>query len=284
MIEIYLLEQLLAFHKYGTLSAASEKLHLAQPSLSRSMQKLESILDVKLFNRQKNRITLNENGILAAEYAARIIEMERDMTERIRAFDRSRNTITIASCAPAPLFILPTVLSQTYSEMTIASAIKNEEKLIRGLLDDTYQIIVLTHPLEDDTYYNQQWRDEHLYITLPPAHPLSVRKGLYLHEMNGQSMLLYSQIGFWYDLCTAKMPDSHFLIQNEYQSLEELILASALPAFTTDIVRRDDIDKKNRVAIPVLDPEANVTFHCICKQSEKQRLTSFWRQTALTND
>lgn len=53
MIEIYLLEQLAAVAKYGTLSAAAEHLHLAQPSLSRSMQKLEDLLGVTLFERKK---------------------------------------------------------------------------------------------------------------------------------------------------------------------------------------------------------------------------------------
>lgn len=57
MIEIYLLEQLVAFDRCGTLSAAAEQLHLAQPSLSRSMQKLEGILGVPLFDRQKNRVS-----------------------------------------------------------------------------------------------------------------------------------------------------------------------------------------------------------------------------------
>ena len=34
MVEIYLLEQLAAFHRCGTLSAAAEELHITQPSLS----------------------------------------------------------------------------------------------------------------------------------------------------------------------------------------------------------------------------------------------------------
>lgn len=56
MIEIYLLEQLAAVAKYGTLSAAAEHLHLAQPSLSRSMQKLEDLLGVTLFERKKTEL------------------------------------------------------------------------------------------------------------------------------------------------------------------------------------------------------------------------------------
>ena len=38
MIEMYLFEQLDAVAKYGTLVAASEQLHITQPSMSRAMK------------------------------------------------------------------------------------------------------------------------------------------------------------------------------------------------------------------------------------------------------
>ncbi len=65
MFELNQLEQLLTVAECGTLSAAAEKLHLSQPALSRSMQRLEAELSVPLFSRQKNKIALNENGRLA---------------------------------------------------------------------------------------------------------------------------------------------------------------------------------------------------------------------------
>ena len=278
MIDIYLLEQLLAFHDYGTLSAASEKLHLSQPALSRSMRKLEDILGVNLFERQKNKITLNENGIMAAQYAAKILDQEREMVERIRAFDRSRHTITLGSCAPAPIFRLTPLLSQTYPDMTIASEIKKDDTLLRGLSDNTYQMIVLTHPVESDTLESIRWMNEHLYVTLPPAHPLAGRDGIRLHELNGQTMLLYSQIGFWYDLCMEKMPNTRFLVQDEYEALGELVQASALPAFSTNLVRSEDKRHLNRAFIPVLDPEANVDYCCIIQKKSKAFLNRFLMQ------
>lgn len=54
MVETFLLEQLIAFAKYGTLSKAAEELHITQPALSRSMKKLENEFGVSLFDREKS--------------------------------------------------------------------------------------------------------------------------------------------------------------------------------------------------------------------------------------
>lgn len=60
MPSFHQLEQLLAIAEHGTLTGAAGALHLSQPALSRSMQRLEDELRVTLFDRQKNRITLNQ--------------------------------------------------------------------------------------------------------------------------------------------------------------------------------------------------------------------------------
>ena len=105
MIETYQLEQLVTFAEYKTLSKAAEVLHISQPSLSRTMQQLEAEIGVTLFERQKNRLSLNENGQLAVTYAKKVLEQLHDMTFRIRSFDRVNHTISIGSCAPIRLRI-----------------------------------------------------------------------------------------------------------------------------------------------------------------------------------
>lgn len=88
MIEFYILEHLTAFYEYGTLSAAAENLHISQPALSRSMKKLEELLNVPLFHHQKNKISLNDIGIKTAEYAKEIIALEKQMVDQVRLYDR----------------------------------------------------------------------------------------------------------------------------------------------------------------------------------------------------
>lgn len=81
MIELVQLEQLVAIERCGTVSKAAEELHLSQPAISRSMQKLEGDLQVTLFERKKNKLTLNANGTLAVEYAAKVLKEMGDFAE-----------------------------------------------------------------------------------------------------------------------------------------------------------------------------------------------------------
>ncbi|MSE06539.1 LysR family transcriptional regulator, partial [Lactobacillus salivarius] len=66
MIDNYLLEELVAFSEHKTLAAAAKYLNVTQPTITRGMQKIENELQVTLFNRQKNRITLTDVGKVAA--------------------------------------------------------------------------------------------------------------------------------------------------------------------------------------------------------------------------
>ena len=77
MTELYVLNELAAFPECGTLTAVAEKMNVSQPALSRSMKKLEEDLGVQLFERGKNRIVLNENGKIAAEYAKKSLRRKR---------------------------------------------------------------------------------------------------------------------------------------------------------------------------------------------------------------
>lgn len=281
VFEIYQLEQLLAFAECGTLSGAAERLHLSQPALSRSMQRLEAELQIPLFDRQKNKIEFNENGRMAVEYARQVMEKCQDMISRIQAFDRSRRTILIGVCAPAPLWEIPPVLSDLYPDRTISSEMRENDVLLQGLRDDVYQMVILPYPVEEPGITCVKYEEEHLFFSLPPAHPLSGSKALYMKDLNGETMLLRNRLGFWRDVADQKMPDTRFLEQ-EVIAFNELVKSSALPSFTTDVVLRREGGPQNRVNIPILDEEANVTYYCLYKPFGRNDLSAFFKTLPAT--
>ncbi len=280
MIEIYLLEQLEAFARCGTLSAAAEELHLSQPALTRSMKKLEDLIGVPLFERGKNKLTLNENGALAADYARRVLEQDREIAERVRAVDRARRTISIGACAPVPLEQVSQQVTVLFEGMTVSHEIRPDAPLLEGLRNGNYQLAILHEEPEDEALFWVPCGKERLYIVLPKTHPLAEREGIWLRELESMNILLFSQIGFWYELCMEKIPHPQFLLQNDYQAFGTLVQASNLPVFSSShfLASNQQLSDESRTVIPILDPEADVQYYLVCKLCEKRRFSQLFKQ------
>lgn len=279
MLEIYLLEQLEAFARCGTLSAAAEELHLSQPALTRSMKKLEEIIGVPLFERQKNKLALNENGKLAAEYAKRVLDQDREIIERVRTFDRQNRTISIGACAPVPLDQIVPMLSHLYEGMTISQELGTDEALLNRLRDGEHKLVILHEQPEDETLYWKKCGSEKLFLVVPQTHPLAKHEGIWLKELEGQSILLFSQIGFWYELCREKIPHPRFILQDDFHTFGELAYASALPVFTTDYwIERGEYVSDGRILLPILDPEASANYYLACASKDKRRFKAMFEQ------
>lgn len=263
-MELFDLEQLAAFADCGTLSAAAEKLHLSQPTLTKTMKRLEEEFQVSLFIRSKNKLELNENGKLAAEKAHQLLVDAKEMIQLIRAIDRERHTISIGSCAPMPAFALSQRASVLYKDMTITSELKSSEELICGLQHEKYQIVILPYKPDNPDYLSKDCGSETLYLVLPRSHRLANRKAISLNEMDGENMLLFSDIGFWHDIVTAHMPHSRFLVQTQRYDFNELTRSSILPYFATDITLRFSEIPKDRVAVPISDEDVAVKYYAVC--------------------
>lgn len=271
MPELEHLYHLLAVAEAGTLSAAAEALHISQPSLSRSMQKLEAEFGTPLFERTKNKVLLNEAGQLAVTEARRVTEAAETMEARMRAYVRSLHTISVGSCAPAPLWRLTPVLTERFPDRTISSVMREPEALIRGLREGQFQLAVLDRPLEEQGILCKEYTREQLYLSLPAVHPLAQQKGITLADLEGQTMLLYSELGVWQKLHDEKMQGVHFIVQTERRAFADLISASFLPSFTTNLTLTMAPPDLNRVNIPILDPEATITFY-LCAPTKQRTL------------
>ncbi len=69
--------------KEGTIAAACQKLHLAQPTISAQIRALERALGEKLFRRVGRRLTLTETGRLVYRYADEIFSVGRELMDTL---------------------------------------------------------------------------------------------------------------------------------------------------------------------------------------------------------
>lgn len=277
MIENYLLEQFIGFVESGTLLKASEKLHISQPSLTRSMQKLEEEFGVSLFQRDNRKISLNETGKIAYEYAKKTLEANRQMIESVQTFDRSLRTISIGTCTPFPINeLLPLLEERFIGKSFMYEIVDTDEKLIEGLKNHLYDLVILHQISKDKSLFCQRYLDEQLYISIAKENPLSKKKSLSFKDLKGLRILISGSVGFWMKICEEKLDASDLLIQNSSDALDELVDASSLPVFNSDQMIRNGYEVPGRVSIPVCDKECNVTYYVASLNANKTKYDSLF--------
>lgn len=272
MIELEQLRQLVAFAQYGTLSRAAEALHISQPSLSRTMQALEEELQANLFVRKKNRIVLNETGQVAVEQAKQVLSAAKELTERVRLAERSRQSVSLGSCAPVPIQDLKPLLKELYESVSVSAELNDsDDALVEGLRQGRYQIVV-THqaPLRVEGIFCFPYREEHLSLLVPVGHPLAKLPVIRAADLAHQNLLLYSEIGFWTQICREKLPEAHFLFMNEWDAFGELVGLGAFPCFVTDAFDAGQ-QAEGKVVIPIADEDFQTAYYFLCLEKDREK-------------
>ena len=271
MIDIYMLEQLKVFAEQGTLTKTAETINTSQPSLTRSMKRLEDELGVTLFTRTKNHLELTQTGKVAAEYAAHIISVTQDFKTFVRSYDRSLHTLSIGFCAPVPQAVLTPVINNLFEGMTISSDMSDDADFLQKLDDKVFQLAVTHSKPENPIYFSKKIGHESLYIALTPGNPLSLYPEVHLSDLDGLTILLLSHIGFWSKVHRKKTPNSKYLLQIENDSFMELAANSEYPVFTSSYFLNGREQFPNRIAIPIADTECSTDYYLVCLDSEKER-------------
>lgn len=82
-MELRVLEYFLAVARAGSITAASEELHVSQPTLSRQLIDLERDLGTTLFERSRTGVSLTGDGLLLRRRAAEIVDLARTTESEI---------------------------------------------------------------------------------------------------------------------------------------------------------------------------------------------------------
>lgn len=268
-VETYIIRQLAAFADFGTLTRVGEELGITQPTISRAMQKLEAELGVTLFDRSKNRITLNENGLFAAEYAKKIMALQDEMISKTRERAGLHKNFAVGSVAIMPAVCAVDSAKKIYSGIQARYEINdNESHLIRGLTDNVYQMIILLHPFDDSLFASQKYFSEKLSVMLLKNHPLAGRKSIALKELAGETFAVYNEVGFWEKVKREKIPNAKFikfLPHEDADPITAITRASDMPSFISDRTTAFTLPE-NRVAVPLSDKEMSVIFYAVFKK------------------
>lgn len=202
------LMQIEAFYwtaRLGGVHAASRHLHLTQPAISSRIREMESLLDVKLFDRSKQRMTLTADGHVALRHAELALNNSSQL-EQFAAKRKQHRRLRLGADECSAMVGLTAVIAEIkahFPEVTLEITIDVGAVLNRKLNDHELDLALLTNPAtrEDVTdifigWMTFQWvASPQLAIDADPFLPLHA--GAHPIVTHSAPSTLYSVVENW---------------------------------------------------------------------------------------
>lgn len=261
MIDNNLLKELIAFAELGTLAAAAEHLGISQPAITRGLQKLEEQLGVNLFIRTPNKITLTKTGEYAVEKAHKLLEANQYFVEDIHSFHRSIESITVASIAPGPLFVLNQLNS---NNVIIQQEVIQSNNVTDLVLGHKYSCVITNQPMNDRRIQSSYLGQEHLSVRMNHFSNLASQQSVTFQALSGLSFIVLDDIGIWANIIDKEIPDAKFIYQNQ-SNFTEIRNYSIFPYFETNLSTISPTwnpkTPNDRTSLYISDTSATMNFY-----------------------
>lgn len=270
------LRQLVAIADEETMSAAADVLRMPQPTLSRSIRRLEDDFGFALFDRVGRKVTLNDAGRTAVEWARQLLRDERLMREAVETSARQTQMLRVGTVAPAPLWRLTALLVERFPRETLTSRMLDQQGIIHMVSNGTLDLGIIEanipsakpKALRDAGLRSCPLMVEELSIILPPSHPLAAYKSLTAAQLDCETFLIMTDIGFWRQRVDHALPHATFIEQNDSMVFSQLAHSSPYCMFITNAPFRGD-PPAGRVIVPFDDPAAHADFLLVTRDSAR---------------
>jgi|TARA_B100000745_G_C20152973_1_gene395226 DNA-binding transcriptional LysR family regulator len=180
------LEILLAVYELGSVTLASEELHLTQPTVSMQLKKLADMVGVTLYDQVGKRLIFTEAGEL-------MVQAARDTLERVNDLDMALSelrglktgTLKLAVVTTAKYFI-PHLLGpfcRKYPNIDVEFNVGNRQQIIQRLQrghDDFYVFSHIPSKLDIETI---DFLDNPLVAIAAEDHPLAQERQVSLKQL-----------------------------------------------------------------------------------------------------
>jgi DNA-binding transcriptional LysR family regulator len=248
----------MALAEHGNFIRAAEKLHIAQPVLSRQIRALEADLGATLFVRDSKGATLTAAGAQLALDAEPLLADAEALRRSVARAARGPRTFTIAFM-PGLIVTEPArALGHAHPELTVdvlRTGWDNQTAVVHdGRADVSYvRLPVDRHGLQLEWLFL-----EPRVAMLPAGHPLSARSSASIRELAGDHLLQHPDaVPEWRDIATEMRhrrrtapPRISHTVEEKLEHVAAGRGIAILPKTTADYYQRADVIRVELTDIP----------------------------------
>jgi LysR family transcriptional regulator, hydrogen peroxide-inducible genes activator len=173
---------------------AADACFISQPTLSVSIKKLEEELEVKLFERSANEVTVTPLGEEIVRQAQAVLEQAAHIKEIAK---RGKNplsgALTLGVIYTIGPYLLPALVRQSIArtpEMPLMLQENFTVRLLEMLRTGEIDCAILAEPFPDTGLAMAPLYDEPFMVAVPSTHALAARSSISAEELKAETMLL----------------------------------------------------------------------------------------------
>jgi DNA-binding transcriptional LysR family regulator len=174
---------------------AAERLHIAQPALSRQVRLLEQELGVELLFRTTHEFELTEAGEFLLERGPALLSAADELWRSVRTYGTGeRGAVKFAYGGSASYETAPRLLqalAERHAGVTITTAVKSVDEIVAGLSDGSIDLGLVRCPPRTPQLDARVIRSEPQGLLLRRDHPLAARSSVELADLADETLLLH---------------------------------------------------------------------------------------------
>ena len=179
--------------EHGSFSGAAEALHMAQPSLSEQIRRLEAELGVALFARAGRRLELTEAGRLLRPRAERTLAAAQEAADSVREVrDLRGGTVAFGTFGSAHHYLLGGLVQDfraRHPAVRVRVVGQNSVEVADAVRDGQIEAGLVVLPVDDRALdVRPAMREELLYVS---AEPRRLREPMTAERLASAPLILY---------------------------------------------------------------------------------------------
>jgi LysR family hydrogen peroxide-inducible transcriptional activator len=193
-MEMHQLRYFVAVARSGNFSRAADECHVAQPSLSQQILKLEDEVGERLFERTRRRAILTPAGTLFLPHVLNILEAAERGRQEIREMGgQVRGKIVLGALPTIAPYFLPEIIRLFREKYPGAELILYEQttdQLLRNLEENEIDLAIVSDAPTNPNIQVEQLFSEELLLCLPMDHTLVHQKSVVAADLRQEKFIL----------------------------------------------------------------------------------------------
>lgn len=221
-----------AIVKHGSMTEASNRLYISQPTISKAIQDIETELGMSLFDRNKKKIALTDAGKVFFDQCEEILRRHSELPNDLKNMVGMRQGHIKIGLPPimdaGKLMAIIKDFHDLYPKITFQLIESGSRTIESRLIQNEIDVGITVLPTESDHFDNFNFISESLCLVVHENHSLASSQAVSLKELKSENFIMFNEDFYLNEIITSACKNAGFIPDiisktSQWNFIEEMI-------------------------------------------------------------